>query len=430
MSKNLSIVNFKILKGAISFLAFLSIVFMFSCRTNKTIIKNNNSPQSTYQNNSIEKLSILDFEKLKSVKKAINNDSDVYRISYKSLIKKANKALKEGPFSVTYKTQIPISGDKHDYLSIGPYWWPDPTKQDGLPWINKDGQVNPITLGKNLDLQRKGKMFRNTHCLAMAYFFTGNEEYANKAIKLLQVWFLNPETKMNPNLNYAQGIPGRTDGRGIGIIEFIGIKEVLTAIELLELGNRMDQITSKGLRSWLKEYLSWLQYSKNGIDESKMKNNHGTWYDAQVVSLLLFFNRQEEAKTVLQSVKKNRIESQITRNGEFPLELKRTRPLHYSAYNLEAFTYLAYFGKKINVDLWNYSPTNAGGIKDAYRFLYPFAKQEKKWNSKNIGGLNGGLEYLKEVFFMAGNMFDVQEYIELDNNSIKKDNYNNIRFSF
>ena len=413
-------INFKRLKGLTILLAFFSILIAFSCKTNKKIVKNTSD----------KKLSILNLEKLKSVKKAIKNDSDLYKNSYQSLIKKANNALKEGFFSVTDKTQIPVSGDKHDYLSIGPYWWPDPTKKDGLPWINKDGQVNPITLGENLDLRRKGKMFRNSHCLAMAYFITGNEKYAEKAIKLLQVWFLNPETKMNPNLNYAQGIPGRTDGRGIGIIEFIGIKEVITAIELLELDHSMNQVTSEGLRSWLKEYLYWLQFSKNGIDESKMKNNHGTWYDAQLVALLLFFNKKEEAKTVLQSVKKNRIESQILRTGELPLELKRTRPLHYSAYNLEAFTYLAYFGEKLNVDLWNYSPTNAGGIKDAYRFLYPYVKEEKKWNSKNTVKLENGLEYLKEVFFMAGNMFEIQEYIEVANQSTKKDNYNTIRFSF
>ena len=27
--------------------------------------------------------------------------------------------------------------------SVGPYWWPDPSKPDGLPYIRKDGHKNP-----------------------------------------------------------------------------------------------------------------------------------------------------------------------------------------------------------------------------------------------------------------------------------------------
>ncbi len=60
------------------------------------------------------------------------------------LVEKANAVLKAGTvYSVMQKTQLPPSGNKHDYMSQGPYWWPDPSKPDGKPYIRKDGQRNP-----------------------------------------------------------------------------------------------------------------------------------------------------------------------------------------------------------------------------------------------------------------------------------------------
>ncbi|WP_298494055.1 alginate lyase family protein [uncultured Algibacter sp.] len=375
-------------------------------------------------------LTILNYEKLRTVKKEIENKSEIYLVPYKSLIEVANEALNEGPFSVTNKTQLPPSGDKRDYMSIGPYWWPDTKKPDGLPWIRRDGQVNPLTEGNNLDLTRKNKMFRNVYRLAMAHYFTGNKTYANKAIELLKVWFLDEKTKMNPNLDYAQAIPGKTIGRGIGIIEFIGVKELISTIDLLELNNAMNTSISEGLRLWLKDYLYWLQHSKNGLDEKKWPNNHGTWYDVQEVSILMFLHRFKEAKQVLEISAKDRIKSQIGADGTLPLELERTRSLHYTAYNLEAFTYLAYFGKQLNVDLWNYHPHKAGSIQDAYHFLDPYIIKEKEWMYTEISGVDNGIENLKELFLMAGNMFNIREYSVIGLSMNESDNFKILSYSF
>ena len=40
----------------------------------------------------------------------------------------AKTALAIKPMSVMDKTITPPSGDKHDYMSQAPYWWPDPSK--------------------------------------------------------------------------------------------------------------------------------------------------------------------------------------------------------------------------------------------------------------------------------------------------------------
>ena len=88
----------------------------------------------------------------------------------------ANVALTEGPFSVMDKKRVPPSGDKHDYLSMGPYWWPDPSKPNGLPYIRRDGEVNPETRGENVDTDKKNKLLHNVENLAWAFLLFGRKE--------------------------------------------------------------------------------------------------------------------------------------------------------------------------------------------------------------------------------------------------------------
>ena len=321
--------------------------------------------------------------------------------SYQKLISRADKALYEGPFSVTSKTVIPPSGDKHDYLSLAPYFWPDPNKIDGLPWIRKDGQVNPGTRGNNVDYDVKNQFFRNVSTLAWAGYFSEDKKYAKKAVELLEVWFFNESTRMNPNLNYAQGIPGLNEGRCFGIIEFGGINKVITAIELLEKKNALTAKKGEQLRKWFSDYLYWLQTSEFGIEEKTRSNNHATHYDVQVIGLLLFLNRKAEAKKVLESVKTERISTQIEPDGSQPHELARTKGLSYSTMNLKGFTELAYYGKKNGVDLWNYIAENGASIQRAYSFLAPYAYGEKEWNYQQINKLDDAQKNLKKLFRFA-----------------------------
>ena len=276
------------------------------------------------------KLTVYDYKLLSQVKLAIKEKDDDFLPAYKALIKAADKALNEGSFSVMTKKQVAVSGDKHDYLSLAPYWWPDPSKDDGLPWVRKDGEINPLTRGRNVDEPVKDKMINNVKILSLAYFFSGDNTYAEKTKELLKVWFVNKETRMNPNLNYAQGVPGSSTGRCFGIIEFSGITHIITAIEILELDNSLESSLGNELKAWLNSYLNWLQTSELGHLENSRKNNHATLYDVQVVAILLFLDKTEEAKNVLTSVVDKRVETQIEADGKQPHELQRTKSLTYS----------------------------------------------------------------------------------------------------
>ncbi|WP_188220114.1 alginate lyase family protein [Flavobacterium pokkalii] len=383
--------------------------------------KNNQMGKNHVVQNST-KNAVLDFNELIEAKKKTTSNS--YKPLYQKIIKEADAALLNGTYSVMQKTQMPASGDKHDYYSIGPYWWPDPAKSDGLPWIRKDGKVNPLTREGSTDFETKQKMFNSTESLALAYFFSNKKQYADKVLELIQVWFVNEDTKMNPNLNFAQGVPGENAGRGIGIIEFADVTKVLIAIEILELNQQMDANTSQALRKWFTDYAYWLQTSENGVFEKNTKNNHGTHYDQQLISILLFLNRTDEAKQLLELVKTERIAKQIQPNGAQPHELARTKALSYSTMNLRGFTELAVLGKKLGVDLWNYKAENGAGIINAFEFLKPYAKGEKKWDYQQIADTDKVLKSLKELFAFAGSEFNNEDYCRIGSN--KNDSPNSL----
>ncbi|WP_163397446.1 alginate lyase family protein [Flavobacterium fluviatile] len=389
------------------------ILFVFTLSATNIMAQVGNNKQSI-KTESLQKevhFSTVTYDELLKVKKKITTDS--YYSLYKEILHDADTALLKGTYSVMQKTQTPASGDKHDYYSIGPYWWPDPAKPDGLPWIRKDGKVNPLTREGSTDFETKQEMFNSTESLALAYFFSNKKQYATKALELIQVWFVNEDTKMNPNLNFAQGVPGENAGRGIGIIEFADVTKVLTAIEILELNQQMDGKTSQALRKWFTDYAYWLQTSENGVFEKNTKNNHGTHYDTQLIQILLFLNKTAEAKQILEAVKTERIAKQIQLNGAQPLELARTKALSYSTMNLRGFTELAVLGKKLGVDLWNYKAANGASIINAFEFLKPYAKGLKKWDYKQIADEEKAIKNLKELFAMAGSEFNKEEYCQI-----------------
>ena len=87
--------------------------------------------------------------------------------------------MTRGPFSVMQKNHVPPSGDKHDYMSQAPYFWPDPDKKDGLPYVRRDGKVNPER--DKYDAPLLKKMSQAVATLALAYYLTGEERYAEHA---------------------------------------------------------------------------------------------------------------------------------------------------------------------------------------------------------------------------------------------------------
>jgi Alginate lyase len=299
----------------------------------------------------------------------------------------AGHAMTEGPFSVMDKPVAPPSGDKHDYMSRATYFWPDPSKPDGLPYIRHDGQTNPENR-KITDHEEFGRMCETSRALALAWYFTGKAEYANRAALVLRTWFLDPATKMNPNLEFAQAIMGVNTGRGTGLIDTRPLVDAIDAAGLLEGSSAWTSANQQGLHDWFAQYLHWMRTSKNGMDEDAAKNNHGNWYDVQITSMALFVGDRALAVDTLERVKTRRIAVQIEPDGRQPLELARTKAWGYSNMSLDALCRLATFGDEVGVDLWNFKTADGRSIRAAIDFLVPYAAGKKQWDYQEIAGFH------------------------------------------
>jgi hypothetical protein len=336
----------------------------------------------------------------------VAKDADKVR-ALKSLLKKADKVLEEANvYSVMDKKQLPPSGDKHDYMSTGPYWWPDPTKPDGLPYIKKDGLRNP-TYYDITDSQELDKVEDCALTLALAYYFTHENKYANFASKLIKTWFLDEKTRQNPNLNYGQGIPGINTGRGTGIIETRDAYRVIDAAILIQESPDWTKVEHEALKNWFSAYLTWMLESPIGKDEADSKNNHGTFFSEQIIAFSLFSERPDVTLKEIE-IFKNRMESQLKPDGSQPFELARTKSWSYVNMNLFGYFLIAKLAENAEIQLWNQQISEGKNLRNALNWIIPYLKDEKQWEYEQIQKISYG-ETIR-ILKLAAKKFANPEY--------------------
>lgn len=346
----------------------------------------------------IRNLVLYDLNSMMLAKDLAGQGKEPFATEVKLLRKKAEECMAAKPVSVMDKEMIPPGGNKHDYYSMGPYWWPDPEKEDGLPYIRRDGIRNPERM--KYDTPALDMMSETVFTLSLAWIYTGDDRYAVRAAEWLRTWFLNPETRMNPHLEYGQAIPGITEGRGIGIIETDELIDVAEAIVMLDHAGVFTRNEKSELNEWYRSYNHWLLTSDIGWDERMWHNNHGTSYDAQVAVFALFTGNDSVASMILDSVKIKRIENHFEADGSQPLELKRTKGLGYSVYNLIHHVRLALIAEKYGMDLWHYENAKGGSITRAVTYLVPFFTGEKEFPYQQLGGVESQVPRFKELLRM------------------------------
>lgn len=303
----------------------------------------------------------------------------------KAMVREADKNLTATIMTVVDKPMTPPSGDKHDYMSMGRYWWPNPATADGLPYIRKDGVVNPEI--DKLDRIPLSKFTRNVYTLSLAYYLTGDEKYASKAVENLRIWFINKDTKMNPNMNFGQTIPGHNNGkgRGEGVLDGYSFVEMLEGVELLKSSKKFTKSDRDALNSWFGTYLDWMLTSEIGKEENEAKNNHGIAFDIQAVRYAIFVGKDDIAKAIINEFASKRLFKQIQPNGAQPLELERTTALGYSLFNLSHMIDMATMAKSLDIDLFHATSDDGRSISKAIEFLLPYlGKPQSEFPYKQI----------------------------------------------
>ena len=351
-------------------------------------------------------LLLLDKDNLDQIKAKIDRQDPFVMPAYQTLISKAEKTLSMDRLSVVDKSLTPPSQDKHDYMSLGPYFWPNPKTKDGYPYIRRDGKVNPNALIDS-DSPRLVRLTNALETLALAYYYTNNTKYAQRAVEMIQIWFINDTTKMNPHLKYAQGIPGTVPGRALGILDGRHFVRILDSITLIENSNLLSSKDLEIIKQWVKDYQNWLLNGEYAYDESHRPNNHGTFYDYQVVGYALYLEQPKKAKELLTNAQYIRLGSHIGSKGQNFHELERTRPLHYSLFDLEAMIGLALYSDHYDdVNFWTFT-INQTSLKKAIDYVVKYKNNRDMWLVKNE---KVNLMDLTPTLLVAAQKYQTDEY--------------------
>ncbi|MFC5410283.1 alginate lyase family protein [Larkinella bovis] len=295
------------------------------------------------------------------------------------ILAEARWAMQQEPVTVTAQTSPRSAGGKHDFFSEGDYWWPDSANPQG-PYIQRDGLTNP----DNFVAHRQAmiRFSRIVGALASAYVVTRDETYVRQAFRHLKAWFVNPATRMNPSLLYAQAIKGRATGRGIGIIDTIHLMEVAQGVRVMETARTRDPKAVAAIRQWFADYLNWLTTHPYGKDEMNAKNNHGTCWVMQVAAFARLTKNDSLLAFCRNRYKNVLLPDQMAADGSFPQELRRTKPYGYSLFNLDAMTMICQIVSTPADNLWTYQTADGRGIRRGIAYLHPFVRDKTAWPLK------------------------------------------------
>ena len=273
-----------------------------------------------------------------------------------SAVAAAEQAIRRGVMSVMMKTETAASGDRHDYLSRAPYFWPDPTSVNGLPSVYRDGQRVPeADLGRPeiaaFDRGRLHALIEGVVAAALAGRLAGERVYSDFAADCLRAWFLDPASAMNPNFAFAQVRPGHEGdrGHGSGLIELRKLPALLDAIRLVADCGALTPEERDGLRGWFAAFAAWMKTSQQGREARTTRNNIGSYYDLEMLSLSVFLEDADEIGRCLRRLAV-RARLQFAETGNQAEEERRSMPQHYVLFNLMAWCQLAVIRRRLGLD--------------------------------------------------------------------------------
>ncbi len=339
---------------------------------------------------------------------------DVAKIDRVRILNAASNALMLAPITITKFHASLSHGGPNDYYSNADYWWPNPDTTNGLPYVSRDGQSNPDNFNKHRECLRR--LSNAIAALGAAYKLTGDDRYATKAAELLRVFFLDPATRMNPNLQFAQAVPGVSDGRSYGIIDSLHMIEIPRAVEVMQKSPAFPAKVETGLKKWFADYVAWMITSKNGMEESEAKNNHAVAYWLQVAVFAQFVGDDKELAECRRQYKEVFVPQQMATNGSFPRELARTKPYGYSIFQLDNMATLCQVLSTPQDNLWRFELPDGRGIQKAMEYLYPYLADKGKWladgHGKDVQAWNGWPAREPALLF-AGIALNQQQYLDL-----------------
>ncbi len=303
---------------------------------------------------------------------------DLRSVERSRVTRAADRALAAPIRTITSVRAARSPGGLHDYYSEADYWWPDPVNP-GKSYVRRDGFSNPAKFDAHRQLLIAFGM--RMPALAAAWVATRKPVYPRAAAAHLHAWFVDPATRMNPDLSHAQAIIGRDTGRAIGIIDTLQIVEVARGAAMLgrAAAPGFDERLMTGVRAWFVAYVAWLTTSPAGIEERDQANNHGTCWLLQVAAFADLLGDMACTSAARDRLIGIVVPRQIAADGSQPLELARTKPYGYSLFNTDVLAACCQLLSTPERDVWRATTPPAGSVADAVAYMARFVRDKHAW---------------------------------------------------
>ncbi|MCL1821800.1 MAG: alginate lyase family protein [Prolixibacteraceae bacterium] len=348
-----------------------------------------------------------DHEWMQQIKKSCKKGSCRYQGAINNLKSAADGALQKEAHTVAAKKNVPSGVSPNDYLTFPPYWWPDSASHNGLPYIRRYNEINPA---HDSDYRQLEMMVQRVCTLSLAWFFSGEKKYAAAAAGQLRVWFIDPRTRMNPNLRYAQSIPGRREGRAAGIVEAQSLASLVDAVLLLNASKAIHEDDFEKIKEWFVGYFNGLCNSQQGSDVENFPNGNALSYDFQVIAIADFLGDSQFVVNKLAQIFP-RIDKMIDATGKQPAELRREESFSNSVANIDNFFNIGEIGLKYGVDIFSYkNEAGTPALQSALDFLCGYLGNSNSWQWLQTDNWETAENSLGLLIRRAGRYFGNTEY--------------------
>jgi Alginate lyase len=266
--------------------------------------------------------------------------------------------------SILKKTKTAPSGDPRD-LYIPPRY----LKASAASVPTTNPQLAPSTSGiYDHDLEPFDQFVRHSHVLANIGLVARERGYSDRAATLVSTWMINPTTRMNPHLHYAQYDEKAKRSKHFGIVSARDIWLLPQTLQCLAESQTLSDEDLAKARRWCVQLLRGFAKSEQFQDALAARNNISTWAAAMATSLGLYLDEVDSSMDILRYLAV-RFVDQLGPLHIQNYEYKRTRPLHYSLFNLAAWAANAAISRRVGIELLNYKGLHDESLRNAIRLL-------------------------------------------------------------
>lgn len=316
---------------------------------------------------------------LQNVKAAVQQGREPWSSAYQDLLTKAEGFLSQQPLSVTFEGK-----SSNRYYTEKPYCgWPDGCR---------DGQINPDA--DRSDYDSAILVGRSVRTLALAYEFTADARFAEKARQLIYVWAIDPVTAMEPTVAANNAIE-----------LFITIPALVYGTDLLRSYPDWPIAEQAAFSSWLETL------GEDAVSRPDYANNWQNWKNVLVGAIGSYLDRGDMIETAVNS-HLNILPSQIGSDGRMLKEIGRTTSLSYSLYALNAMIQLAELARNRGIELYD-AERSGRSISLALDFHVPYVLGSAAWPYEQIKALKSNDNLA--MFELAYSRYRADSYLAVVN---------------